>query len=113
LPLDPHEGGWAVITPGGVSAPPASGEWAGFALASGDRFVLLQAPIVSFLGLAPLLVLPVLVAHVRTRRRRARGLCVECGYDLRHSPLRCPECGTEMANAGEPAASPDASTGPA
>ena len=34
---------------------------------------------------------------LRARRRRARGLCASCGYDMRSSPSRCPECGVVAA----------------
>jgi hypothetical protein len=33
------------------------------------------------------------VGHMRERRRRLKGLCPGCGYDLRFSDERCPECG--------------------
>jgi hypothetical protein len=58
-------------------------------------------------------VLPVtwLVRTLRARRRLRCGLCPSCGYDLRATPGRCPECGEAAAPAGaaaQPAGDSDA-----
>jgi hypothetical protein len=48
-----------------------------------------------WLPIALAAIAPALWTHRRLRRRRYRlaGSCLQCGYDLRATPGRCPECG--------------------
>jgi hypothetical protein len=45
----------------------------------------------------PLLWLRALRRRLVARRRLRLGLCVHCGYDVRSSPERCPECGASRS----------------
>lgn len=65
----------------------------------------MEAGVRAWLVVAVLAGLPAAWLGVRIRRgvRVRRGHCFNCGYDLRASPERCPECGTSIpSNAGTP-----------
>lgn len=56
-------------------------------------------PLASCLIGALLITFPALRAR---RRRLCEGRCHHCGYDLRATPTRCPECGTVPPHAQSP-----------
>jgi hypothetical protein len=70
--------------------PIAQLQW-GYPTARSAAVFIPQCAIALLLGLLPA---ATLFRLLRRRRRMKRGLCPLCGYDLRGSPNRCPECGT-------------------
>lgn len=74
----------------------------GFGHAVGPRWKVIKIPlwavaIVVFLPTAVLMLRP----QWMVRRRRRRGHCIRCGYDLRASPSECPECGLNVKASAE------------
>jgi hypothetical protein len=53
--------------------------------------------ILAVLGVMPVWWLLGLRQDYRRKKRRLNGLCAGCGYDLRSTPDRCPECGQTTA----------------
>jgi hypothetical protein len=101
----PHEKGMTlevtVVDPaelnsveGGLSSGGQTWSWLGLKYGSKRNTWAVAVPHYWAAGI--LAVLPALgVIRLRRRRRdQQAGLCLKCGYDLRATPLRCPECGT-------------------
>jgi hypothetical protein len=74
------------------------GQWLGFGYYRSylPRVHYLLAPIWVSWALASLLPLGALLKAAKRKWRSRSNLCVNCGYDLRATPDRCPECGTAV-----------------
>jgi hypothetical protein len=57
-----------------------------------------RVPIWMVIGLAAIIPLVSMGRLLRKIRGRQSGRCAACGYDLRATPERCPECGTSVGS---------------
>ncbi len=73
---------------------------AGYTLAEGRLFVVPYWFLSLAFSIGPLLWLRATLRRRRAGKRRSAGRCARCGYDLRATPDRCPECGAGGDAAG-------------
>ncbi|HZN66090.1 MAG TPA: hypothetical protein VFB66_12415 [Tepidisphaeraceae bacterium] len=82
--------------PAGKSSVPLPREWLGFHYGRSSGVLQVMFPDYAVLGVAAALPLLRMARSLRRRRGGEGGVCRFCGYDLRATPRRCPECGREV-----------------
>jgi len=56
--------------------------------------IIYLCPIIAVVGLVAIGLMILNRPKHKRKRRYPDGRCEKCGYDIRSSPDRCPECGT-------------------
>jgi hypothetical protein len=95
--------------PSGLSCFRHDGELVGWPWNPGKSGVAVGGfPLLLPLIVIAFLLVPTAISLLNARLDESRqmGLCVKCGFDLRASKDRCPECGTEFATSEPPQNSP-------
>ena len=67
--------------------------WVGFDFRRADGWTTVSFPLWSLASLCLIVPARWVLQRRRDHRRRRDARCVDCGYDLRGGPDRCPECG--------------------
>jgi hypothetical protein len=66
------------------------------------RTIIPYWPLIALFGVLPADAAFTMLRGWLKRRWPKEGLCRTCGYDLRESKQRCPECGTEVVRGANP-----------
>jgi hypothetical protein len=82
------------IKPKDRDRPMAGTGFAGFRTYHGSQVRFWMVPYWFIVGATAVWPILRLLQARRAQRRSFSGLCPQCGYDLRATPDRCPECGT-------------------
>jgi hypothetical protein len=101
--------GESISTPFSVAFSPLRSRTAGFSYfhRSSPPFTIRYVQVPQWALIAPPVAITMGLVVLLRRRRRSPGHCRTCGYDLRGTPDRCPECGTPAARAAAGGASAD------
>lgn len=91
--------------PGNVRLSAGFGGWSAGSFTNGSTFTFVFLPywlLILATAILPAIWIASSLRHHRRRRHRlTQGRCLKCGYDLRATPSRCPECG-ESPNVTKP-----------
>ena len=104
-PLPKETLGWRLqlfrgpYSSGGSIAPGGLWSWHSGPMSASSGYFTLDVrlwPIIVVTAILPGVRIALAVLAWRRRRRQQEGLCPTCGYDVRATPERCPECGAEL-----------------